>query len=170
MIRYLSNSQHPINNSRLLTQGCAVEPVNRNRSALPFDMPQQRSKVQRSFQTVKTHRKMRNFDFFNFWSAAQLLQWTFWVSWSTTQFRNCGTAFSYRVKAQLNFRNRNFTAQSKYRIFLELRLKKSKSYAKQGRHLSTLRSKRVKLSSMYRIALLTKKRFESAVQLKRNKS
>ena len=28
----------------------------------------------------------------------------------------------------------------------------------------------VKLSSMYRIALLTEKRFESAAQLKRNKS
>ena len=38
--RYLRNNLHPINNSRLLTQGCAVEPVNRNRSALPFDTPQ----------------------------------------------------------------------------------------------------------------------------------
>ena len=49
--------------------------------------------------------------------------------------------FCKLVKAQPNFCYRNFTTQCKYRIFFEFRRKKSKSFAKQGRHLSTLRSK-----------------------------
>ena len=40
--------------------------------------------------------------------------------------RNCGTEFSYQVKAQPNFRNWNFTTQRKYRIFFNFRLKMSK--------------------------------------------
>ena len=38
--------------------------------------------------------------------------------------RNSETTFSYQVKAQPNFRHRDFTTQCKYRIFFELREKK----------------------------------------------
>ena len=72
----------------------------------------QLNKAQRSFQSVKAQCKMRNFILLTF--EAQ------------RNFRNCGTAFSYQVKAQPNFRNENFTTQCKFRIFCDFRQKKSK--------------------------------------------
>ena len=59
----------------------------------------QRNNPQRFFQPVNA---LLNF---TFKSAAQLPQLTFSFSSSAMQFRNCGMAFSYQVKAQLNFRN-----------------------------------------------------------------
>ena len=132
----------------------------------------QLNKAQRSFQPVKAQRKMRSFIFFNFWSAAQLSQWTFSFSWSATQFRNCETAFSYQVKAQPNFRNWNFTTQCKCGIFAILDSKRVNNLLKKADIHHYYDRNEAKLSSMYKIALLTKKKkkkIKTAAQLKRNK-
>ena len=75
-----------------------------------------------------------------------------------------GTAFSYKVKAQPNFRNWSFTTRCKDRIFFAiLDRKRVNNLLKVDVYHGT------KLSSRYKIALLPEKIFESAGQLKRNK-
>ena len=118
----------------------------------------QRNKAQRSFQPVKAQRKLRNVFFFNFWSAAQLSQWAFWFSWCATQFRNCGTAFSYQVKAKPNLRNWNFTTQGKYRTFCNFWPKRVNNLLKKADIYQYFDRNGTKLRSMYRIALLTEKK------------
>ena len=121
------------------------------------------------FSTSKSAAQIAQFIFFNFWSAAQLSQWAFWFSWCATQFRNCGTAFSYQVKAQPNFRNWNFATQGKYSIFCNFWPKRVNNLLKKADIYQYFDRNGTKLRSMHRIALLTEKKFESAAQLKCNK-
>ena len=83
----------------------------------------QRNKAQRSFQPAKAQRKMRNLIFLLSEGQRNFRNELFD---SVEAQRNCGTVFSYQVKAQPNFHNRNFTTQSKYCVFCNFRLKKSK--------------------------------------------
>ena len=84
------------------------------------------------------------------------------------QFRNCGTVFSYQVKAQPNFRNRNFTTQCKYFFFAILDWKRVNNLLNKPETYQNYGGNEAKISLMYRIALLTEKNCESATQLKRN--
>ena len=115
----------------------------------------QRNKAQRSFQPVKAQCKMRNFILLTF--EAQ------------RNFRNCGTAFSYQVKAQPNFRNKISQHNANSAFFVILDRKKANNLPKKADIYHYYDRNGTKLSSMYKIALLTEKNFESAAQLKRNK-
>ena len=80
------------------------------------------SKVQRFFQPVKAQRKMRNLIFLLSKAQGNFRNELFD---SVEEQRNSGTVFSFQVKAQPNFHNQNFTAQCKYCVFCNFRLKKS---------------------------------------------
>ena len=125
----------------------------------------QLKKAQRSLHPIKAQRKMRDLIFL--------------ISEAQRNFRNelsqhdsaiAERHFRTKLKRNLTSAIRmNFTTQRKYRIFLRFETKKEQIIAKEGRHLLTLRSNGTKLRSMYRNALLTEKKIESAAQLKRNK-
>ena len=74
----------------------------------------QRNKVQRSFQRVKMQRKMRNLMFLISKAHRNFRNKLFD---SVEGQRNRGTAFSYQVKAQPNFRHSNFTNKANIACF-----------------------------------------------------
>ena len=85
------------------------------------------------------------------------------------QLRNCGTTFSYQVKAQPYFRNQISLHKANTAFFAILDRKRVNNLLKKTDFYQYYDRNGTKLSSMHGIALVTEKNFESAAQLKRNK-
>ena len=79
---------------------------------------------------------------------------------------NSETAFLYQVKAQSNFRNRNFTIQCKYCIFCNFRQKRINNLLKKAGIYQNYARNEMKSSSVYRTALLIEKELKAQQILK----
>ena len=109
------------------------------------------------------------FHFLKFWSAAQLLQWLFN---SIEAPRNSAIAEQrFRSKLKRNLTSAIEVSQHNANIafFAILDRKKANNLLRKADIYHYYDRNGTKLSSMYKIALVSEKIFESAVQLKRNK-
>ena len=129
----------------------------------------QRNKAQRSFQPVKAQLKMRNLIFLVFEVQRNFRNELFD---SVEAQRNSAIAERYfRTKLKRNLTSAIEISQhnGNTAFFAILNWKRVNNLLNKPEIYQYYDGNGAKLSSMYRIALLTKKNFESATQLKRNK-